>query len=116
MLKLKVIKRKIKQEYKYVLAVGYCELQNLLSHKAAFAYSCDVNGWACDYYYIANDFCIATGYSPIGKNCSLDYDRIKHYDKLAMECPFNDYDGRKNYRLELLNQLMNEVKGVQNEN
>lgn len=100
-MKLKATKKEIKEAYYKTLCVGYCDMQNLLRHKRAFAYSAGVCGWACDYYDI-NGLCISTGYSPIG-NRKLDYKLLKEYENKA----FNTNEAETD---KLLAELLNTIK------
>ena len=67
-MKIQVTKKSIKENYKNIISVGYCNAQNMLKCKDATMYSAGVYGWACDYYVINNDTIISTGYNPIGQN------------------------------------------------
>lgn len=72
-----------------VLAIGYCELQNLLACENEFGYSAGVYGWSCNYYYTTDpNIIISTGYSTVGEH--VDYAIIEKYENLAREV-------RKNY-------------------
>ena len=79
-MKVKVSKKEVAQNYSIILKVGYCSMQTLLNYKNAFAYSCGVYGWSCDYYEI-NNVCISTGYSPIGQ--SVDNAIVRIYEQRA---------------------------------
>ena len=80
-MKLIAKKKDIKEGYYKIIRVGYCNMQNLLAYKSAFAYSTRVEGWACDYYDIGG-ICISTGYSPIG-NLQLDDNLTREYEQKA---------------------------------
>ena len=85
--------RATKKEMRDVVAgaAGYCQLQYLLYHERAFAYSAGVYGWSCDYYDI-DGVIISTGYAPIGRG--LDYDTVKKYNDKANKILNN---GKLNY-------------------
>ena len=108
-MKLQTTKTNIRNNFHTVLTVGYCELEYLLNHSNAFAYSAGVYGWACDYYTPSDKFrgvCIATGYNVDrlgGKRVS--YELVKEYEQKACEM-VNDYS-QINKR-EALNNLIDE--------
>jgi hypothetical protein len=86
--KIKTTKKQIKENVHpdNLIALGYCDLQHLLRFENAFAYSCGVNGWACDYYELEHNnqkYVISTGYSPIGRR--VDYKTTKTFDHLASQ-------------------------------
>lgn len=85
-MKFKTTKKDIKNGYKYIVSVGYCDLQSLLNYESPIAYSTRVEGWACDYYDI-NGVCICEGYSPISsKNTIKDvYSLVREYENKAKE-------------------------------
>ena len=82
-MKYRTTRKAVKEQYKTILKIGYCNLQLLLSRVDPFAYSTRAEGWACDYYYIGNDVVISTGYAPIGKPVS--YDICREYEKKAQK-------------------------------
>ena len=87
-MKCKVTAKSIRENYRNILSIGYCEAQDLLRYHSPFGYSCGVYGWNCDYYDI-NGVCIATGYRGMpGK--SVNYARLKEYEKKAGAINFSD--------------------------
>lgn len=104
-MKLLVTKKDIKNSATKIIAIGYCEAQNLLKYKDPFAYSKGVYGWACD-YYIFDNIIISTGYSPIGDR--IDYDLLKKYEEKAAKIDHNlSYDKKAARRNALLRKLIN---------
>ena len=109
-MKLQTTKTNIRNNFHTVLTVGYCELEYLLNHSNAFAYSAGLYGWACDYYTPSDKFrgvCIATGYNVDrlgGKRVS--YELVKEYEQKARELLL-DYNSQINKR-EALNTLIDE--------
>jgi hypothetical protein len=85
-MKLQATKKEIKNGYYRVLAIGYCDAQNLLRYENAFAYSAGVYGWGCDYYDI-DGVCISTGYRTINQNMRSDYKVIRDYEARAEKLP-----------------------------
>ena len=55
----------IKQNYKKIINVGYCKLQNFLKHETPKYYTAGVYGWNAD-IYIFKDIALVTGYRPFG--------------------------------------------------
>ena len=109
-MKFKTTKKEIYQNYKNVICVGYCKLDNLLTNHDPIAYNSGVDGWKCDIYDI-NGVAIVTGYQPFG-NIHPDYNTIKKYDDEARKIRG---DSRRNYQKmldqvdQLLNQFIKEV-------
>ena len=81
-MKCKVTMREVRNNYRNIVAIGYCEMQALLSYETPFAYSAGVYGWNCDYYDI-DGVCISTGYRPIGRH--IDYEKLQEAEKAAQE-------------------------------
>lgn len=85
--KIRIGKRRVKQEYDFVVSVGNANLQNFLRQLKEFGYSDRAEGWACDYYELTDEngnmLCISDGYSPIGKR--VPFDVLDKYDKKAKE-------------------------------
>ena len=80
-MKFKTTNKQIKNNFGYIVRVGYCDLQDLLRGVDPFAYTCGVYGWDADFYNI-DGVCICTGYrSLVGDNISSDI--IKKYQKKA---------------------------------
>lgn len=53
-MKFKTTQREIKENYKTVISVPYCGLQNLLNYKSPVAYTVRREGWAADIYDMGN--------------------------------------------------------------
>lgn len=87
-MKIKTSKRIINRNYKFVIPVGYCLLQYLLSEEKPIAYITRAEGWACDIYEFGN-VVITTGYSPFG-NTPADYDVTEKYENLAKQIVENE--------------------------
>lgn len=81
--KYKTTRKAMRESYKNIISVGYCDLQDLLRFQTPFAYSTRAEGWACDYYDI-DGVLISTGYSPINsKYTKSTYDICRKYNKAA---------------------------------
>ena len=67
-----------------VLAIGFCNLQHLLTLETPFGFSTGISGWDCDYYYSPDyEFIISMGNRPVGQEVSRDL--CKKYENLAIE-------------------------------
>lgn len=97
----------------YIIGLGYCSAQNLLSFQNEVAYSSGVYGWSCDYYDV-DGVVISTGYSYIeSKNTKHDYEMVKRYDLQAEKIRYNyelTYEQRKQQVNELLSKFIKECK------
>lgn len=106
--KIKVTKKQIKESYRHIISIGYCNLQSLLNYMQPFAYSTRVEGWACDYYNIEGVI-ISTGYAPIG--ISVDYELVNKYEREGrkLRCSNLTWKEKKERAMELLNEFIKEV-------
>ena len=108
-MKLKATKQSIKRGYNTIFAVGYCSMQNLLNYQSAFAYSCGVYGWACDYYEVEG-VCISTGYQPVGQ--AVDHKLISEYEQKAESFRYDyslSYEQQKEKTESLLFELISKL-------
>ena len=109
-MKFKTTKNEIYSNFKNVICVGYCGLDNLLTNHDPIAYNSGVDGWKCDIYDI-NGVAIVTGYQPFG-NIRPHYDTIKKYDDEARKICCNswgNYQKMLDQTDQLLNQFIEEV-------
>lgn len=80
-MKFRTTNKQIKNNYGYIVRVGYCDLQDLLTGVDPFAYTCGVYGWNADFYDV-DGVCICTGYRSLcGEN--IDYSIIRKYQEKA---------------------------------
>ena len=107
-MKFKATKKEMKANYRNILSVGYCDLQQLLKYESPIAYSAGTYGWCCDYYDI-DGVIISTGYSPIGKD--TDYKTIRKYEKLAHDLPYTPEGNAAEYK-KLILTMLEELKEV----
>ena len=106
-MKFKTTKKEMLENAK-VIAVPYCALQYLLSHKEPVAYTSGIYGWNCDIYEVGSNWYISTGYRPFG-NVSVDIDIINDIERRAEETiksDILDYYGR----MSSLDCLIEELK------
>lgn len=107
--------RELMDEYCYVVAVNYCNLQDLLSCINRIGYMSSIYGWDADVYEF-EDTCIVTGYRPIG-NLELSYDTAKKYESIARalrEGNLNWETIKENLK-NLLSIFCNEARGYMDE-
>lgn len=111
MIKLKVSKRDIRNNFKNVLCCSYCELTDLLNYKNANYYNANQYGWRNDIYLIDNNTVIVTGYEPFG-NIELQKNICKKYNNEAKKIRQNfgfDYDKQKIKLQKLIDKMISEV-------
>ena len=104
-MKFKTTRKEITQNYKYVICVGYCKMDYLLTNQQPIAYNAGVNGWNYDLYDI-NGVAIVTGYRPWG-NIRPDYETIKKYEDKACEIACNSWGSYQNM-IDQIDQLLNQ--------
>jgi len=108
-MKLKTTNKQIRANFYKVLSIGYCDAQYLLLYKKPFAYTCGNYGWSADFYEIGN-FCISTGYRPIGEK--VDYTLLQELEKQARNIYLDNNLNREEKEMridELINKLINSV-------
>lgn len=83
-MKYKTTAKDLKAGYKYIISVGYCNLQSLLSYEQPIAYSSGTYGWNFDIYDV-NGVAIATGYRgmPSKNTEKATYEVIHNYEQLS---------------------------------
>jgi len=106
--KIKTTKKAMKESFNKIIAIGYCNAQNLLHYEDAYTYCTRAEGWACDNYAIDNVL-ISTGYAPIASknitNCN--YELVNKYD-LQAEKIINNYELSYEQKKKLVKALLNE--------
>lgn len=111
-MKFKTTQKAIKANYTYIICVGNCNLQYLLSSINPIAYTVRREGWGCDVYELAPDVAITTGYAPFG-NIRPSYEVTQRYEREAQQLMFKPgggYDFRYPPLLEALRrQFVQEV-------
>lgn len=90
-MKVKVTRKEIKENYKNIINVSYCNLQYLLNiANITPAYYCTrAEGWACDIYIINNNTVVVTGYAPFG-NIKPSFDLCEKYEKKAQKLLYSN--------------------------
>ncbi len=104
-MKYKTTRKAINEGYLNKICIGYCDLQALLSHEQATAYTTRREGWACDIYSFGNT-AIVTGYAPFG-NIRPDWQTIEKYEREAKTIK-NDYSLEWNDKTDKLKTLIDQ--------
>ena len=81
-MKFKTTQKAVKEGYRNIIRIGYCDLQYLLYCKNPVAYTCGVYGWNADIYEVGRGSAICTGYRTFG-DIRPDYELIREYNKRA---------------------------------
>lgn len=111
--KIKTTQREIKSTYTNVVAIGYCDLQNLLNYFTSQCYTVRKEGWASDVYDFGTT-AISTGYAPVG-NIRIDYDTLQKYDKIGEMLRYNSvltWQAKKKKARELIDIMIR--KAIEN--
>ena len=82
-MKIQTTKKAIKNNYRKIVRVGYCDLVYLLSFKDAFRYTAGIYGWNADIYDLEG-IALVTGYRTFG-DISPDLELIGKYEEKAKE-------------------------------
>lgn len=91
-MKTKVTRKKIKENYKNIINVSYCNLQYLLNvaNITPTYYCTRAEGWACDIYIINNNTVVVTGYAPFG-NIKPSFNLCEKYEAKAEKLLYSKY-------------------------
>ena len=80
-MKIKATQKAIKENYHYILSLGYCEGERLFYYFEPTFYIGSNNGWVCDVYIFRkgyNCFAVSTGYGYLKHNeKNVEYKRAK---------------------------------------
>lgn len=80
-MKFKTTQKEIKANYRNIIKVDYCDLQNLLKYESPIAYTSGIYGWNADIYDFGGT-AICTGYRPFG-NIRPNWEIMDKYEKEA---------------------------------
>lgn len=106
-MKFKTTQKAVKEGYRNIIRVGYCDLQYLLYYKNPVAYTCGVYGWNADIYDIGRGSAICTGYRTFG-DIRPDYELIREYDKKAKKIVLSWDKYEHGEILKMLDELLSE--------
>ena len=109
-MKIRVTEKQIKEGFKNIICVGYCDLQYLLYYKEPEFNTSGVYGWKADFYKINNNTIISTGYAPIGT--IRNYRLNKKYDEKVLDYDM-EYEKKKNKLEKLLEKYVKEIMKVE---
>lgn len=91
-MKLKISNKEIKQRFKNIIVIGYCNAQYLLKGIEPTFYNCGVYGWNYDLYEIDYNTCIITGYRNFPKpTLEYKYIDLERYEEQAKKCYSNSF-------------------------
>lgn len=89
---IKTTQKEVKQNFKYVIAVGYCDMQEILQGFRPIAHMERREGWAADVYDFG--YCaIVTGYAPFG-NVKPTHAECRAFVNMVLRRGFKDGIGR----------------------
>lgn len=106
-MKFKTTQKAVKEGYRNIIKVGYCDLQYLLYYKNPVAYTSGVYGWNADIYEIGRGSVICTGYRTFG-DIRPDYKLVREYDKKAEKIVLSWNEYKHDEILKMLDELLNE--------
>ena len=108
-MKYEITKKEIRNRFNKIYAVGYCAAWYLLRDLAPFAYSARAEGWACDYYYLGDGICLATGYDcdRLGAEY-IKSDLVREYNEKARKIE-GLTDEAKEKRADLLREFIEKI-------
>lgn len=84
----RLTKKDVKEYYKNIVSIGYCDAQYLLTGLNREGWTCGVYGWNADVYEINLNTAIVTGYRPFG-NIDSKYKFLKEYEEKAEKIYLN---------------------------
>ena len=108
-MKYKTTNKAVKEGYKKVYKIGYCNAQYLLTFESPVAYTAGIYGWNSDIYDFGS-LAISTGSRPTGSN--VDYEIVNRYEKQAQQinCDYSKtYEERKQETKKLLAAFIAEI-------
>lgn len=111
--KIRVTKKEIKESFKNIITVGYCEGWYLLQGIEPDFYTCGIYGWNEDIYKIDYNTIITTGYNPIDGNFR-NHELTKKYNEKAQKIYNNhslDYKTQLKKIEKLRNKYIEEITG-----
>ena len=85
MIKFKTTRKQIVNNFRNVIALGYCQCAHLFVNHDAFAYTAGIYGWNADCYNFdcSKSTVFVTGYRPFGVFDNKISEKADIYDKLA---------------------------------
>ena len=115
-MKVSTTRKRISDNYNCI-AIGYCNIQNLLQWEHASFYTSGVYGWNFDAYVFTlkngREICVTTGYRGMIDNCKNNYsfELSREYDKQAETIIYDSslsFEQKKEKVKNLLNAFLEE--------
>lgn len=78
-------RKDVRNEYKNIIRVGYCDLYNTCNRLKKVGYNCGIYGWNFTCYEVDYDTCIVTGYRNLVGNIKWDYNTMKTLENKCEE-------------------------------
>lgn len=108
-MKVQTTKKAVKNSYRKIVCVGYCNLQKLLVLEKPVAYTAGVYGWNADIYDL-DGIALVTGYRPFGDiNPSLELTRKYEQEATEVIYTMHNHEMQKKALKDLLNSFLEEV-------
>lgn len=76
----KITRNDLKNEYRYIACISYCDLQTITKYLREVGYNHGVYGWNYTVYEIDYDTCIATGYRTSSIGGTYNREIVKKYE------------------------------------
>jgi hypothetical protein len=89
-MKYKTTAKAVKNGYKAIIKIGYCDAQYLLKARSPVAYGCGTYGWNFDVYEV-NGVAVVTGYRPVA-GIEFDYNELREIEKKAQNATSEEAD------------------------
>lgn len=108
---IEMTRKQLRNMFKRVFYVGYCDLQYLLSAEMKIGYNAGVYGWNWSAYAINWDTAINTGYRNMtGRR--IPYGMVTKYNQLGRlvdeKYSWRDYERKKEVKKKLIARLIRE--------
>lgn len=89
---IKTTQKSVKETYPHVIAVGYCDMQDILRGYRPIAHTERREGWAADVYDFGS-CAIVTGYAPFG-NVKPTHSECRAFADMVKRRGIKDSEGR----------------------
>lgn len=101
MLKCKVTKKELKENYYNIISIGYCQAEFLLRYKLPRFYYCNIYGWRFDVYEIDYGTILTTGYGYLKTS-----KHQKEINKIIAKYNTKAYKILQNYNYKAINKSL----------
>lgn len=123
-MKYKTTDREQRENNYLVVAIGYCDIQNIEKYLNANSYTCGIYGWRADFYNINGAFTISTGYQPLNfiyKNTKDNREKYEQLKKAILQlekdienkkfafCKNHNYEQGKKFIIKKLDRLYTKI-------